>query len=142
MTAQAYERLMLDGQTLGMAACPSLPENDPRVIRLTRQELQGVNPIFFSTACWRQYIGTWALKDKHFYLVALEGVYRMSSEAPILADWFTGTLRIPQGKLLSYVHAGFGSEYARDLFLDIEKGRWTGTRTEDHGNPGDVCVFL
>ena len=68
MTAQAYERLMLDGQTLGMAACPSLPENDPRVIRLTRQELQGVNPIFFSTACWRQYIGGVSPNPRKFCL--------------------------------------------------------------------------
>ena len=142
MTAQVYERLILKGKTMGMAACPSLPENDPRIVRLTKQEMQGVGMIFFSTACWRQYIGTWALKDKHFYLVALEGVYRMSSEAPILADWFTGTLRIPQAKILASVDAGFGSEYERDIYLDIENGRLMGSRTEHHGNQGDECTFL
>ena len=26
-------------------------------------------------------------------------------------DWYSGTIRLPQGKLLNYVHGGYGSTY-------------------------------
>ena len=45
-----------------------------------------------------------------------------AEEAPVFASWFTGLLRIPQGKLLNYVHGGFGSLQERDLIVSIESG--------------------
>ena len=46
----------------------------------------------------------------------------------VFAHWYSGTIRIPQGKLLNYVHMGYGSTYERDLFLEIEKGVIKNTR--------------
>jgi hypothetical protein len=39
-----------------------------------------------------------------------------------LAHWYSGTLRIPRGKLLRYVHGGYGSVYERDEMVQIERG--------------------
>ena len=79
--------------------------------------------ILFSTACWRGYIGTWEVRDDRFYLVDIEGLWRKEGDDPILADWFTGTLRIPRGEMLHYVHMGFGSVYEKELHIKIEAGR-------------------
>ncbi|WP_222931475.1 hypothetical protein, partial [Xanthovirga aplysinae] len=37
-------------------------------------------------------------------------------------DWFTGILVLPHGKLVNYVHMGYGSTYKKYLLLEIEKG--------------------
>jgi hypothetical protein len=41
---------------------------------------------------------------------------------PILAKWFSGELRIPEGECVRYVHMGYGSVYARELLLQIDRG--------------------
>jgi hypothetical protein len=51
----------------------------------------------------------------------------------VFGHWYSGTIRIPQGKLLEYVHMGYGSTYERDLFLEIEKGAVTSTRLRQNG---------
>lgn len=131
MTAQVHENLILDGEKTSMAFCPPLPENDPRVTKLKDDEIDD-GGIIFSTACWRQYIGTWEIKDNKFYLVSLNGRYKISENTPILADWFTGTLRIPQGEMLHYVHMGYGSVFERELHIKIENGIVTKSKTIDN----------
>jgi len=44
------------------------------------------------------------------------------SNGRVFADWVSGRLRIPQGKLLEYVHMGFESIYQRYLLLDVDHG--------------------
>jgi hypothetical protein len=43
-------------------------------------------------------------------------------KSPVFASWFTGMLRMPQGKMLEYVHGGFGSLHERDLIVSVESG--------------------
>ena len=81
-----------------------------------------IDGIIYSTACWRGYIGTWEIKDDKFYLKKIDGAVRLAKKEPIQATWFTGVLRIPQGKELHYVHMGFGSIYERDLLIKIQEG--------------------
>jgi len=52
-----------------------------------------------------------------------------ASNMPLFASWYSGMLRVPQGKELNYVHGGFGSLSERDLIIAVESGvvirRWT-----------------
>ncbi len=41
----------------------------------------------------------------------------------ILADWYSGELRIPQGEVVEYVHVGWASGYERDLILEVVRGK-------------------
>lgn len=41
------------------------------------------------------------------------------------ASWFTGTLRIPDGERISYVHMGYGSKYEREIMIKVENGKVT-----------------
>lgn len=43
-------------------------------------------------------------------------------EGRVRADWYTGELRIPRGRMTGYVHGGYGSRYERDHLVMIEKG--------------------
>lgn len=37
--------------------------------------------------------------------------------------WFTGSLRVPQGKELRYEHMGYETIYEEDLLIEIKNGR-------------------
>jgi hypothetical protein len=115
MTAQVGEKIIVDGQETWMAFCPPLPIGHPRLVAVG-----GDRPT--STACWRGYVGTWELRQDRFYLVGVEGDFKLNGDEPIFADWFTGVLRIPKGKILMYVHMGFGSVYEEELHIRITRG--------------------
>jgi len=133
MTAQVHEKLVLDGQPVSLAFCPPIPTGHPRILELDQAEARRDAPsIIFSTACWRGYIGTWEIKDGSFYLVDLKGRLRLQGSEPLLADWFSGVLRIPQGKILNYVHMGFGSLYEFEEHIKIDSGRVSARRRIDN----------
>ena len=133
MTAQVHEKLTLDGQPLTMAFIPSIPADHPRIVELDWSEASRDAPsVVHSTACWRGYIGSWEIKDGLFYLVGLVGRLRLTGSEPLLADWFSGVLRIPQGKLLHYVHMGCGSIYEFEEHVKIENGRVISRRRIDN----------
>lgn len=124
MTAQMHEILILEGIETSMAFCPPLPENHPKLKRLNEDEAmeQARDSWIFSTACWRQYVGTWELKDGRFYLTDIDGIYRLEQNEPLFADWVTGVLRIPEGEQLHYVHMGFGSVYEYERHIKLVDG--------------------
>jgi hypothetical protein len=116
MTAQVSERIIIDNEEF-MLLC------EPLASYLENKKLKFDVP---HTACWRGYIGTWALKGKELYLIDFEGqIYGQEADLNFLfpnassvkADWFTGTLRIPTGKMIHYVHGGFASVYSDEMFI-------------------------
>lgn len=129
MTAQFGKRLHYDGQEMTMCTQPLD----------TFFALGGVNPGFGQdwpmdcTALWRGYIGTWEIMDSRLYLIAinvmpgsrvsanLEAVFPGYPDR-VFAHWYSGTLRIPQGKTLKYVHMGHQSTFEKDLLIDVERG--------------------
>ena len=124
MTAQIGEKLCYEGREMSMCSEPlsdyfSLLGIDPRFA-------------FTCTALWRGY------------LIALNGSLEDGTDVNIatffpdlpervFAHWYSGNLRIPQGKLLKYVHGGYGSTYEGDLIISIDKGVVVATNVQHHG---------
>lgn len=129
-TAQFPDYLIYKGETHPIFSNPLesyFDNNNPRPTDVFR---------FSCTACWRGYIATWKIEAGYLYLVKLvEGTCHSDAkeiplstifstqQVPVKATWFSGTLRIPQGKTLQYVHMGYKSIYAKDLFMIIEKAK-------------------
>lgn len=131
-TAQIGERLIYNGEKHTMFSCPNIPQNDPRIRKLSNEEIQSKDfskSIIFSTACWRQYLGTWEIKDRRLYLIEIIGTYELVGKEAIFADWFSGELRIPMGKRIKYVHMGFSSIYEKDIIMQIKDGILLKTKT-------------
>lgn len=138
MTAQIPEKLHFDGEPHSLCAEPLN----------SYFELAGVVPpfdAFYSTALWRGYVGTWEIISGRLYLVELQG-WMVGREHPcglaelfpdfpycVFAHWYSGELRVPQGRLLNYVHGGYASTYERDLFLTLQAGVVTGQRVQVNG---------
>lgn len=125
MTAQISERLIYEGEQVALL---SNPLNEFFA-------LGGIDPGFesTSTALWRGYVGTWEILNDRLYLVGLRGTLKSGDEATlesvfpgfkdrVFAHWFSGRLRIPQGKRLEYVHMGYASTYELDVLLTLQNG--------------------
>jgi hypothetical protein len=134
MTAQVHEGLIFNGEQTSMAFCPPLPLDNPRIVpdEHDKSGRDRSDFILSSTACWRRYQGTWEIRDGRFYLVDLRGQFRLTAGGPLFADWFTGVIRVPRGKLLQYVHMGFGSVYEEEVHVKIERGVVVASRTVDN----------
>ena len=123
MTAQFQEHIVIDKESYGLCTEPlqtylSLKKNPPKFD-------------WNCTACYRGYIGFWAIKDNILYLTDIHiedpkfKNWRMmfdNKKGDIKAEWYSGVLRVPKGEILEYVHGGYGSTYETDLFITIEEG--------------------
>jgi hypothetical protein len=94
-----------------------------------------------STALWRGYIATFEVKDNQLFLKDIEIQYQdttskesynykwksvinevFPNQKEIKIEWLTGLLVIPHGKLVNYVHMGYGSTYKNYILLEFDKG--------------------
>ena len=102
-----------------------------------------------SSACWRGYIGAWEIREHSLFLNSL---YRhvgprlrerepiplkrlfTGTEGPVRAEWFSGVLRILDGKRT--MSMGFSPVHERDLFISVMRGKVIGKRTVDNTSGG------
>ena len=136
MTAQIAERLLHDGREFALCSLPLEPYLESHTAR----------PRFRvpSSALRRGYIGTWRIMKQRLYLVGIAGELQDGGAASlhsvfphehdtVFAFWFSGELRVPQGKMLEYVHRGFESRFERDLLFTCEAGVITGKKVQRNG---------
>ncbi len=134
-TAQAPDILILNEHTEALNTNPlqSYLEEHPKA--LPRAD-------FSSSNNWRGYVATWSIEEDMLILKRVDVRFR-SPETPddfskvikrnvisdmfpdierVVAIWYSGALIIPQGKLVNYVHMGYGSTYERYKIIVINKG--------------------
>jgi len=93
----------------------------------------------YCSACWRGYIAKWEIIGDKLFLIGLNE-FQFGKEEPIikektynfydifpgqdkvLADWYSGEIKIQQGEVLKYVHACYASIYEKEVILDIKEG--------------------
>ena len=97
-----------------------------------------------SSANWRGYVACWQIHDGGLYLIAIDtyvgrkrvGVEQLLGgrvrDGRVFADWYSGELRVPDGKQLQYVHMGYGSTYERDIVFKVQGGRVISRRVIDN----------
>ncbi len=136
MTAQIAETLLYQGESMAMCTEP-----------LEKYFLLSCTfPKFVAncTALWRGYVGSWEIVNERLYLIGLEGMLEDGTNVlvatffpdfpdRVFAHWFSGTIRIPHGKRLRYVHMGYASTFERDLFLELDRGVVVGSRISQNG---------
>lgn len=137
-TTQVPESIIIDGQKHSLFTSPLesyYGKGNPR-------------PKFKSpnTANWRGYVSTWEIDGARLYLKAIrawlpQGEVGLDALFPghkgrVPATWFTGTLRVPQGKVL---RGGVPHPiYEREHMITVEKGRVV--RQEIKNNTGQVSL--
>lgn len=82
----------------------------------------------------RGYIGKWAIKRGKLYLMKLDAMsidgediwmdYFFGSDEPVFADWYSGTIRLMDGRTIHWNEDGKGKNisYDREFYLKIKEG--------------------
>lgn len=138
-TAQFPDVLIYKGKTESILSNPLeqfFDKDHPRPMKLFQTDC---------SALWRGYVATWKIEDDKLYLIkVVEGSCSADApeiplskilpgkKAPIFADWFSGTLVIPQGKVINYVHMGYESTYENELHIVIKNGKVQSTIKVDN----------
>lgn len=141
MTAQINDWLTHKGETRRLF---TLPLENYLATGNNKSVLAGIHR---HTACLRGYSATWAIHDSMLYLTGISGYWDAAldtptqqhfvppgqelrlqhifpnAKQPIVANWFSGQLRCPVGKLLRRVHLDFASLYECDLLIEIHNGQ-------------------
>lgn len=132
-TAQIPDEIVIDGKTEALLTNPLEP-----VLRSNdwfRHPYNKYKPTGMCSALWRGYRATWEVKAGELYLIKVD-LDACSSKprempltslfpdttGPVKATWYTGTLTVPRGQIVEYVHLGYGSRYEGYLYLQVENG--------------------
>jgi hypothetical protein len=135
-TTQFSEILYLDGQKHPLESLPLEQYYGPGN---PRPKFRAPN-----TATWRGYLATWEIDGGVLFLKAIrawtgtreEGLEALfpGQKGPVAATWFTGKLKVPQGKVLK--PAVPYPIYEKYLVITVEKGRVVSR--EVTGNPKGI----
>lgn len=58
--------------------------------------------------------------------------FLFGSEIPVFAEWISGTIRVPMGKLLEYIHMDYVSVYEEDMYLYFINGILTDKKIKNN----------
>lgn len=133
MTIQAGEILIYNSKKITINTEPLKPY---------LESLSNVDFIFKSTALVRGYIGTWDIKNKKLFLVSLIGFienndqidlnYLFPNKKEVFAKWYSGDIRIPEGKLLKKVNLGYASIFEKNRLLSFKDGTLINETVKNH----------
>ena len=130
---------------------PTSPEGQKKQEALSSRRPEVLRDGGGASNNWRGYVATWQIDGDRLLLVKIEQSFQTApvpedrkdwdrwtpkwelrevpidqvlpgKTLPLLAEWYSGRLRIPQGEMLDYVHMGYGSRSERDTFLEFKNG--------------------
>lgn len=100
--------------------------NEPLSILLKERSIK------FYTPHWRGYTASWKFVENKLYLVGLKAYldydtvvdldFLYPDHKEILAEWYTGEIKINLGKLIEYRHSGYDSIFEKNLFIEVING--------------------
>ncbi len=127
-TGQRPERIIYNSKEFSLFTDPLeslFTEGNPRPAKLFG---------YACTASRRGYIATWEINNGKLFLIKIVAGDCSAEPAdldvssifkkplPVEATWYSGVLRIPRGKLLKFINAGYASVYEEELLLTIKNG--------------------
>lgn len=130
---------------------PTSPEGQKKQEALSSRRPEALRDGGGASNNWRGYVATWQIDGDRLMLVKIEQSFQTApvpkdrkdwdrwapnwelrevpidlvlpgKTLPLIAEWYSGRLRIPQGEMLDYVHMGYASRFERDTFLEFKNG--------------------
>lgn len=113
MTAQIRDRIKLDERVMWVCSHISVPLIRKRIRK--NEDWDNTNYPFGSTACWREYIASWCIKDKKLYLTSIYGASKLDGDEPLFAEWFSCAIRLTEQETSVYEHLGYITRFNQGL---------------------------
>ena len=135
MTLQIAEKLTYNGEEYAL-------HTEPLRSYLYKHPIENPKPTrtFFSTACWRGYVGHWAIEEAKLYLIELDSFEEIPirnilndlfpNQEKVLADWFSGTISTTLDDMYMYLEFKF------------EKGRLVNVEKKESKYKGEYVKIL
>ncbi len=133
-TAQQSDRIIYNGKKYALFNNPLEEYFDKYPDKRPKNDI-------LSTSNWRDYIATFEIRNNSLLLKDIEIEVSDTSSGnendlkyqsilnevfpdttQIKIDWLTGMLVLPYGKIVNYVHLGYGSTFNNYILLEIDKG--------------------
>lgn len=154
MAAQQPDRIVIDGVTLQLYSNP--------LEEYWSQSKRKRPPFIAHAYCERGYIATWEIRHNQLYLIDVEGnflnysflsgkkklpfsiqnIFSTYNGEGVLAQWFTGKLRVPTGRMRWYVHEGYDSRFEKEIIISVINGSITKKVVLDFANQKLTNQFL
>lgn len=132
-TAQVPDLLIVDGKEFAL-------NTNPLESQLEQKQWKPPEEAMVSTANWRGYVATWEVKEDKLFLKEVtilvsdpksDEKYRRKAITSDLypgvpevhAAWYTGALVVPDGKIIEYVHMGYGSSFDHYQIFRVRAGQ-------------------
>ena len=135
MTAQQSDKIIYKGIECDL-------HTNPMEYYFTQYPDKRPHKDIYCTGLWRGYVAVFEIEDSQIYLKDIKvmtGDFNTDyinltkgwksvinevfpNQEHIKLDWFSGTLVLPSGELVNYVHMGYASTYEHYILLDIENG--------------------
>ncbi|CAN4278000.1 hypothetical protein LJR125_000861 [Pseudoxanthomonas sp. LjRoot125] len=132
-TAQLSDLLILEGKEFAL-------NTNPLANQLQKKQWKPPKEALISSANWRGYLATWEIKGGKLFLKDVSiAVINPKDEhddirksitrdlypgaAEVFADWYTGALIVPDGKMTRYVHMGYGSSFDHYQVFRVHAGK-------------------
>ncbi|MBG9377908.1 hypothetical protein I5907_16830 [Panacibacter sp. DH6] len=143
-TAQYPDKIFFNGKEYALLSNPleAFFEKNPE-----RRPEGGV----ISSALWRGYVATFEVRDNQLFVKDIQIIYINTTDKnnhddewksvmeevfpeqkDVKVDWLTGLLVLPHGKIVNYVHMGYGSTYEKYFLLEIDKGDYIKSKQFDY----------
>jgi len=132
-TAQASDLLIVGGKEFSL-------NTNPLETQLQKKQWRPPENAVITSANWRGYLATWEIKDGRLFLKDVtigvsdsknrrdyvrksitQELYPGATE--VFADWYTGALIVPDGKMTRYVHMGYGSSFDHYQVFRVRAGK-------------------
>jgi hypothetical protein len=121
MTIQIPDEIIYEGKIVPLWSEPLAPK------------LRRIKFKFYTTANWRGYRATWAIREGRLYLTKVSGSMLDGSPVSVrtffpdtpeeaFASWYTNTLYVPRGDIIPGARWIHGPVTERLLLLQIAKG--------------------
>jgi hypothetical protein len=95
----------------------------PRLVTVSDEEARDTCSVCFTTACWRNFIAKWEIREGGLYLVSLTGKYRLTAGEPLAAVWISRTLHIDEVEVIAdFWDEDYNSGVPRAFTVVVEKG--------------------
>jgi hypothetical protein len=136
-TTQIPDSIEIENEAFPLLVTPLKPVlNDERNRRLA-QKLQR-SPC---SASWRGYRASWKVENSQLVLLSvladpcgpsnpikLSKLFGWGVKQPVIAEWFSGELVVPRGKM-AWVEGAWDPQYEEYLLISVERGDVTGSKT-------------
>jgi hypothetical protein len=133
MAAQLPDKILFGGEQLDLYSNP---------LEQLWTNAKRVRPMFItSTECVRGYVAGWEIRNNKLLLTDIDGSYlrnyiffrkpakyslrklfKRSKNRPVIANWFSGKLRVPIGNMILYEHSGYDSRFEKEFIISVHEG--------------------